>query len=74
MHKVPMTPNQAPPCRQMFLSVSRFAVANDHDGAVRDAFRGRPHLVDQATGFFRMGVANSCGDAKEFWLPKQTVP
>ena len=52
----------------MFLSVSRFAVANGLDDAVRDAFRERPHLVDSVPGFIRMEVANPCDDAKEFWL------
>ncbi|SFV00168.1 antibiotic biosynthesis monooxygenase family protein [Pseudoduganella namucuonensis] len=52
----------------MFLSISRFAVANDLDGAVRDAFIARPHLVDTAPGFIRMEVANPCADEKEFWL------
>jgi len=52
----------------MFRAVSRFAVANDHDDAVRAAFRERPHRVDEAAGFLRMGVANPCSDAKAFWL------
>ncbi len=52
----------------MFLSISRFAVANNHDNAVRDAFHERPHLVDSAKGFIRMEVANPCGNPKEFWL------
>jgi heme-degrading monooxygenase HmoA len=52
----------------VFLSISRFAVAGNHDDAVLDAFRERPHLVDGAPGFIRMEVANPCDDAKEFWL------
>jgi heme-degrading monooxygenase HmoA len=52
----------------MFLSISRFAVANALDDVVREAFLGRPHLVDSAPGFIRMEVANPCDDAKEFWL------
>lgn len=52
----------------MFLSISRFAVANALDNAVRGAFQERPHLVDSAPGFIRMEVANPCGDDKEFWL------
>ncbi|MDI6745741.1 MAG: antibiotic biosynthesis monooxygenase [Rhodocyclaceae bacterium] len=52
----------------MFLSVSRFAVANDLDEAVRAAFRQRPHQVDTVPGFIRMEVANPSGDPKEFWL------
>lgn len=52
----------------MFLSVSRFTVANDLDEAVRDAFRNRPHMVDSAPGFIRMEVANSSDNPKDFWL------
>ena len=52
----------------MFLSISRFAVANEFDEAVRTAFLDRPHLVDSAPGFIRMEVANLCADDKEFWL------
>lgn len=52
----------------MFLAVSRFTVANDMDGDVRQAFLQRPHKVDQAPGFVRMEVANPTGNASEFWL------
>lgn len=52
----------------MFLSVSRFTVANDLDEAVREAFRNRPHQVDSAPGFIRMEVANPGTDPKDFWL------
>lgn len=52
----------------MFLSISRFAVANTVDDAVRNACLVRPHLVDVAPGFRRMEVASPCTDAKEFWL------
>jgi heme-degrading monooxygenase HmoA len=52
----------------MFLSVSCFAVAYALDNAVREAFLGRPHLVDSVPGFIRMEVGNPCDDAKEFWL------
>ena len=52
----------------IFLSISRFVVANQLDEAVREAFCARPHLVDEAPGFIRMEVANPQGKAKEFWL------
>lgn len=52
----------------MFLALSCFAVLNDLDEPVREAFRQRPHLVDNVPGFIRMEVANPCDDAKEFWL------
>lgn len=52
----------------VFLSVSRFVVSNDFDDAVRDAFRRRPHTVDDVPGFIRMEVANPSDTPKEFWL------
>lgn len=52
----------------MFLAISRFNVSNDLDESVREAFRQRPHRVDDASGFIRMEVANPCDNPKEFWL------
>lgn len=52
----------------MFLAISRFNVSNDLDESVREAFRQRPHQVDEAPGFIRMEVANPCDSPKEFWL------
>lgn len=52
----------------MFLAISRFVVANGMGEEVRDAFRLRPHLVDNAPGFVRMEVANPTGNDQEFWL------
>lgn len=52
----------------MFLAISRFSVANETDAAVREAFRARPHKVDEAPGFVRMAVASPTDDPKEFWL------
>ena len=51
-----------------FLAVSRFRVANDMRGEVREAFVGRPHLVDGAAGFLRMEVLSPLDDRDEFWL------
>jgi len=68
MPDIQPTPAGPPVPARMFLSVSRFAVANDHDDAVRAAFCARPHRVDEAAGFLRMEVANPCDDGKEFWL------
>ena len=51
-----------------FLAVSRFRVANDMRGEVRDAFVARPHLVDGAAGFLRMEVVSPLDDRDEFWL------
>lgn len=52
----------------MFLSISRFAVANTFDDPARDVFLARPHLVDVALGFIRLEVVNPCAAAKEFLL------
>lgn len=52
----------------MFVAMSRFAVANGMAGEVADAFRGRPHLVDQAPGFRRMEVLCPVDRPEEFLL------
>jgi heme-degrading monooxygenase HmoA len=51
-----------------YVSISRFRVRNGMEQAVADAFRGRPHLVDDAPGFVRMDVLSPSEDAAEFWL------
>jgi heme-degrading monooxygenase HmoA len=51
-----------------YVSISRFRVANGMESDVADAFRTRPHLVDDAPGFLRMDVLSPAGDAAEFWL------
>lgn len=35
---------------------------------VAAAFRGRPHLVEEAPGFLRMDVLTPSDDDSEFWL------
>jgi PAS domain S-box-containing protein len=52
----------------MILAVSRFRVANDRGDAVRDAFLGRPHLVDSAPGFLGMEVFTDASDPTVFYL------
>jgi len=52
----------------LFLAVSKFRVANGMSGEVRDAFVGRPHLVDGADGFVRMEVLSPLDDRDEFCL------
>ena len=48
-----------------FVSISKFVVANDKIAEVKDAFRGRPHLVDEQPGFVQMEVsARSTGPKK----------
>jgi heme-degrading monooxygenase HmoA len=51
-----------------YVSISRFRVRNGMEGDVAEAFRARPHLVDDAPGFVRMEVLSPAEDAAEFWL------
>ena len=52
----------------MYVAVSRFAVLNDLAPQVADAFRRRPHKVDNVPGFRRMEVISPADDPNEFWL------
>ena len=51
-----------------FVALSRFTIKNEMQGEVREAFRNRPHLVDEAPGFLRMEVLSPQDDAHEIWL------
>ena len=51
-----------------YVSISRFRVRNGMENDVADAFRARPHLVDDASGFLRMDVLSPAEDSSEFWL------
>ena len=51
-----------------YVSISRFRVRNGMEGEVAEAFRARPHRVDDAPGFVRMEVLSPADDAAEFWL------
>lgn len=51
-----------------YVSISRFRVRNGMEDDVAAAFRGRPHLVDDARGFVRMDVLSPSDDGSEFWL------
>jgi len=51
-----------------YVSISRFRVRNGMEPEVATAFRGRPHLVEEAPGFVRMDVLSPADDAAEFWL------
>lgn len=51
-----------------YVSISRFRVRNGMEEDVAQAFRGRPHLVDDASGFIRMDVLTPDNDDTEFWL------
>ena len=51
-----------------FVALSRFVIKNEMQQEVREAFKRRPHLVDDAPGFVRMEVLSPQGDAHEIWL------
>lgn len=51
-----------------FVAISKFVVRNSMGEEVRQAFRDRPHLVDQAPGFQRMDVLSPLDNSEEFWL------
>jgi len=52
----------------MFVALSRFTIRNGMAQDVRDAFRARPHLVDQAQGFIGMQVMSPLENEAEIWL------
>lgn len=51
-----------------FVALSRFTIANDMAGAVREAFLNRPHLVDNAPGFVALQVMSPLDNPQEIWL------
>jgi heme-degrading monooxygenase HmoA len=51
-----------------FVSLSKFVVANDMTSEVKEAFRNRPHLVDEQPGFVRMEVFSPLDRPEEIWL------
>jgi len=51
-----------------FVALSRFVVANGMEAEVKDSFRSRPHLVDDAPGFLRMEVISPVEFPPEIWL------
>lgn len=51
-----------------FTALSRFVIANDMREQVHEAFRNRPHLVDDAPGFLRMDVLSPLENSQEIWL------
>lgn len=54
--------------RNAFVALSRFAVANDKTNEVLQAFKNRPHFVDNVEGFIKMDVIRPQEDPHEFWL------
>ena len=51
-----------------YVSLSRFRVRNGMAAEVAEAFRGRPHRVESASGFVRLDVLTPDDDDSEFWL------
>lgn len=51
-----------------FIALSKFTVANEMMGQVRQAFLERPHLVDTAPGFVRLEVLTPLDSPNEIWL------
>lgn len=51
-----------------FVALSKFTVANDMTGQVKQAFVERPHLVDEAPGYVRMEVISPLDNPDEIWL------
>jgi len=52
----------------MFVALSKFVIANDMEGAIKEAFQKRPHKVDGAPGFIRLDVLSPEEHPKEIWL------
>ena len=52
----------------MFIALSTFTIANDMAPEVKQAFRDRPHFVDNAPGFERMEVICPQDEPNEIWL------
>lgn len=52
----------------LFVALSRFTVRNGKTESVREAFKQRPRLVDNAAGFVRMDVISPMDLPNEFWL------
>ena len=51
-----------------FVALSKFVIANGMMEEVKNAFRHRPHLVDDASGFVRMEVMVPFDNPDELWL------
>jgi heme-degrading monooxygenase HmoA len=52
----------------MILVISKFRVANGMSAEVKQAFVGRPHLVESAPGFIRLDVVSPSDAPNEIWL------
>lgn len=51
-----------------YVALSRFEVTEAFVDATADAFRDRPHLVEDAPGFVRLDVLRPVVEPAQFWL------
>lgn len=65
---VPQTVPQPAAGASAFVAMSRFRIANGMTAEVKEAFRDRPHMVDDAPGFLRMEVISPLDAPEEIWL------
>lgn len=56
--------------KTLFTVISKFTVAESGEmaAAVRQAFRDRPHIVEDTPGFVRLDVLNPRNNPAEIWL------
>lgn len=52
----------------MFIALSKFVVANGMTNEVKEAFKNRPHLVEDNPDFVRMDVISPIDNPDEIWL------
>lgn len=52
----------------MFIALSKFVIANDMASEVKIAFKNRPHLVENSSGFIRLEVLSPRENPNEIWL------
>ena len=52
----------------MWVTLSKFTVANSMSEQVQHAFRQCPHLVDSALGFVRLDIISPTDNSDEIWL------
>ena len=54
----------------MFAVISKFTIDNQNDmtGAVKTAYRERPHVVENAAGFVRLDVLSPMDQPDQIWL------
>jgi heme-degrading monooxygenase HmoA len=67
-HSVSTPETTAAKVASAFVAISKFVIANDKTAGVKEAFRHRPHLVDDQPGFVRMEVFSPLDKPAEIWL------